>query len=79
MKLRVLSLTLEDTIEIFIINKWKFYSIEDGMITVEVPRGYTESYLVEFPFQNDTQKNELVKKLLANGFIHQEIRTKGNF
>ena len=80
-KERVLQIGIDEAIGLFEINKWKFWELdaEEGIIKVEVPRGYSEVYVVELPFSNEVQYNELVAELTKNGFIKQTIRTKGSF
>ena len=80
-KERVLEIGINEAIGLFEIHKWKFWELdaEEGIIKVEVPRGYSEVYVVELPFSNEVQYKELIDKLSKNGFIKQTIRTKGSF
>ncbi len=80
-KERVLEVGIDEAIALFEIHKWKFYEIdpEKDILKIEVPRGYSEVYIIEFPFSNEAQYKELVNKLAENGFIKQTIRTKGSF
>jgi len=80
-KERVLEIGIGEAIGLFEVHKWKFWELdaEEGIIKVEVPRGYSEVYVVELPFSNEVQYKELVDKLSKNGFIKQTIRTKGSF
>ena len=80
-KERVLEVGIDEAIGLFEIHKWKFMEIhkEENIVKIEVPRGYSEVYVVELPFSNDVQLEELVDKLSKNGFIRQTIRTKGSF
>ena len=79
-KERVLEISLDEAIELFDINKWKFFEVDpDGVVKIEVPRGYSETYVVELPYLNPAQLNGLCEKLSVSGFIKQTIRNKGNF
>jgi len=80
-KERVLEVGIDEAIALFEIHKWKFYELdcEEGIIKIEVPRGYSEVYIIEFNFSSEAQDNELINKLAENGFIKQTIRTKGSF
>ena len=80
-KERVLEVSLSEAIGLFDINKWKFWEedSEEGLVRIEVPRGYTEVYVVELPFGNEVQYKDIADKLSENGFIKQTIRTKGSF
>lgn len=80
-KERVLEVGIDEAIALFEIHKWKFYEVdgEEGILKIEVPRGYSEVYIIELPFSNENQYKELVNKLVDNGFIKQKIRTKGSF
>lgn len=80
-KERVLEIGIIEAIGLFEIHKWKFWQLdsEEGIIRVEVPRGYSEAYVVELPFSNEVQYRELIAELSKNGFIKQTIRTKGSF
>ena len=80
-KERVLEVGIDEAIALFEIHRWKFYEIdsEEGILKIEVPRGYTEAYIIEFQFSNESQCRELVNQLAENGFIKQTIRTKGSF
>ena len=82
MKERVLSIGLKDAIEAFEINKWKFYEIdEDGkLVRIEVPRGYTETYVVELPYgENPALLKDYMDALQVAGFYHQTIRQRCNY
>lgn len=78
---RVLEITVEDTAQLFEHIKWKFYENDpdQGLVTVEVPRGYSESYIVELPYQNEAQYNTIKEKLDLAGFIKQTIRTRSTY
>lgn len=80
-KERVLEIGIDEAVTLFEIHKWKFWEVdsEEGIVRLEVPRGYSEVYVVEFPFSNEVQYKDLVDKLSKNGFIRQTIRTKGSF
>ena len=80
-KERVLEIGIVEAIGLFDFHKWKFWELdaEEGIIKIEVPRGYSEVYVVELPFGSEVQLNELVAELSKNGFIKQTIRTKGSF
>ena len=80
-KERVLEVGIDEAIALFEIHKWNFYEVdpEEGILKIEVPRGYSEVYIIEFPFSSETRCKELVNKLADNGFIKQTIRTKGSF
>jgi len=80
-KERVLEIGISEVIGLFEVHKWKFWELdaEEGIIRVEVPRGYSEAYVVELPFGNEVQYKELIDELSKNGFIKQTIRTKGSF
>ena len=74
MKERVLDMTLDEAVEAFQPHRWKFYSLDEGKIKVEVPRGLGESFVVEFPYASDAQRNETTKKLNEAGFRKQTVR-----
>jgi len=80
-KERVLEVGIDEAVALWVIHKWKFYEIdpEEGIVKIEVPRGYSEVYIVELPFSNEVQYKEIIDKLDKNGFIKQTIRTKGSF
>jgi len=80
-KERVLEIGIDEAVTLFEIHKWKFWEVdsEEGIVRLEVPGGYSEVYVVEFPFSNEVQYKDLVDKLSKNGFIRQTIRTKGSF
>ena len=80
-KERVLEIGISEAIGLFEIHKWKFWELdaEEGILRIEVPRGYSEVYVVELPFGNEVQYKELIDELSKNGFIKQTIRTKGSF
>jgi len=80
-KERVLEIGIVEAIGLFEIHKWKFWELdpEEGIVKIEVPRGFSEVYVVELPFGSEVQLNELVAELSKNGFIKQTIRTKGSF
>ena len=82
MKERVLSMSLKDVIEAFDINKWKFFEIDEDqrIVKIEVPRGYTETYVVELPYgQNLSLRKDFVEALQVAGFFHQTIRQRCNY
>jgi len=80
-KERVLEIGTDEAVTLFEIHKWKFWEVdsEEGIVRLEVPRGYSEVYVVELPFSNEVQYKELVDKLSKNGFIKQTIRARGSF
>ena len=80
-KERVLEIGIDEAVTLFEIHKWKFWEVdsEEGIVRLEVPRGYSEVYVVEFPFSNEVQYKDLVDKLSKNGFIKQTIRARGSF
>lgn len=79
MKERVLLVGLIDAVDAFDLFKWKFYQVEEDYVKVEIPRGSSESYVVEMPFSNEAQMKEILKKLEAEGFIQQKIRLVKDF
>ena len=80
-KERVLEIGTDEAVTLFEIHKWKFWEVdsEEGIVRLEVPRGYSEVYVVELPVSNEVQYKELVDKLSKNGFIKQTIRARGSF
>ena len=80
-KERVLEIGTDEAVTLFEIHTWKFWEVdsEEGIVRLEVPRGYSEVYVVELPFSNEVQYKELVDKLSKNGFIKQTIRARGSF
>ncbi|HUW46798.1 MAG TPA: hypothetical protein VMW50_13495 [Dehalococcoidia bacterium] len=80
-KERVLEIGIDEAVTLFEIHKWKFWEVgsEEGIVRLEVPRGYSEVYVVELPFSNEVQYKDLVDKLSKNGFIKQTIRARGSF
>ncbi len=78
---KVLEVDIEDAIVLFEINKWKFWEVdsEEKIIKIEVPRGYSEVYVVELPFSDERQQKELTAELRKNGFIKQTLRTRRRF
>lgn len=80
-KERVLEVGIDEAIGLFEIHKWKFWELdpEEGIVRIEVPRGFSEAFVVELPFSNEVQLKETIDKLSKNGFIKQTIRTKGSF
>jgi len=80
-KERVLEVGIDEAIGLFEVHKWKFMQVfkEENIVKIEVPRGYSEVYVVEIPFSNEAHLKQTVDKLSKNGFIVQTIRTKGSF
>jgi len=80
-KERLLEVSLSEAVELFDITKWKFWEVnpEIGLVKIEVPKGYSESYVVELPFTNEAQYKQIADKLYSSGFIKQTIRNKGSF
>ena len=78
---RVLEVDLAEAILLFEHHKWKFFesNSETGIVKIEIPKGETEIYVVEFPFTNQNQLKALISELSKAGFIKQTIRTKGSF
>jgi len=82
LKERVLALCLKDAVEAFDINKWKFFEdLEDEkMVKIEVPRGYTETYVVELPYgDNQGLRKDFIQALQENGFYQQKIRSRSSY
>jgi hypothetical protein len=73
-KERVLLVNLETAVQIFDRFKWKFYTVMEDYVKVEVPRGTSESYVVEVPYGNEAQFKQVVDRLRGEEFIQQEIR-----
>jgi len=80
-KERVLDVGIDEAIGLFEIRRWKFWELyaEEGIVRVEVPRGFSEVYVVEFRFSDDAEYKDIVDKLSSNGFIKQTIRRAGDF
>ena len=80
-KERVLEVDIDEAIGLFDIRRWKFWELdaEEGIVRVEVPRGYSEAYVVELRFSDEAEYKEIVDKLSANGFIKQTLRRVGDF
>jgi len=78
---RILEVSLDDVVELFEIRKWKFFEVDPelGLVRVEVPRGYSESYVVEIPFTNEAQYKGIAEKLVTNGFIKQTIKMRSSY
>jgi hypothetical protein len=76
---RVLKLKLDEAIDFFGGRKWKLFQLVDlkegRLLKLEVPIGQTESYTVEFVFDEGKFLDEAVNALKANGWIQQETRT----
>lgn len=81
MKERVLALELKDAILMFEMHKWKFFEVneDDSLVKIEVPRGSSESYVVELPYKNRQMLDEIAGTLLGEGFIQQTIRMRCSY
>jgi len=76
-KERVLKrLTLEQAIQLFSSRKWNFFEVraQEGLVRLEAPIGTTEAYVVEVPYRDEDQLNEMVDRILEHGFLEQERR-----
>ena len=73
MKLRILKIGLDKALELFI-SKWKFYTVSDLIIQIEVPRGQSESFIVRIQASSEQDLLEKTKVLANNDFIPQEIK-----
>jgi len=74
MKQRILNMSIDEAIEAFELIKWKFFEVSEdaSSITLEVPRGYRESFIVEAKVGEDL---ETIKAMLVySGFIEQEVK-----
>ena len=50
------------------------------IVKIEVPRGYTETYVVELPYgDNLALRKDFVNALQIAGFFHQTIRQRCNY
>ena len=73
MKERILALSLSEAVDRFQGIKWLFYSVEPEKIKIEVPRGTSESFVVEVSYK-DAHELETFKKILQNAdFIEQRV------
>jgi len=80
LKLRILQIGLSDALELFGPLKWKFYEVRPdgdgvtGMVRIEVPRGSDEAFIVEIPYANEQQLDEVENTLTRVGFIEQRVQ-----
>lgn len=79
---RVLFMSLKDAVEAFEHIKWKFFEDDEdeSIVKIEVPRGYSESYVVELPYgENHALRKDFIQSLITNGFFQQTIRTRSSY
>jgi hypothetical protein len=85
LKERILTLSLKGAIEAFEGIKWRFYEVGqtsekvEGTIRLEVPRGTSESYIVEIKYETPKQLAESIDILENTGWIAQRVRVVTDF
>jgi hypothetical protein len=79
---RVLHIGVVEAVAAFAGTKWKFFDYEleeEGIVTIEVPRGVSEAFIVELPYANVEQRNKITEKLKNSNFIHQTVRIRSEW
>lgn len=76
---RILKLKLDEAIDFFSGRKWKLFQLVDleqgRLLKLEIPVSQSESYVVEFVFDEGRFLDEAIRALKAAGWIEQEVRS----
>jgi hypothetical protein len=76
-KERVLKrLTLQQAIELFASRKWNFFEVRhnERIVRLEAPVGSGEAYVVELPYRDQEDLQQMVEAMQCHGFLEQEVR-----
>jgi hypothetical protein len=76
-KERVLKrLTLQQAIELFASRKWNFFEVRQNekFVRLEAPVGSGEAYVVELPYRDQEDLQQMVEAMQRHGFLEQEVR-----
>jgi hypothetical protein len=76
-KERVLKrLTLQQAIELFASRKWNFFEVKQNerIVRLEAPVGSGEAYVVELPYRDQEDLQQMEEAMQRHGFLEQEVR-----
>jgi len=76
MKERVLKLSLGIAVDMLSTRKWNFYSVDRDrqIVKIEAPISSGESWVVEVPYDDQSQLAGIMKELDEHGFVEQMVR-----
>ena len=73
---RVLSMSLEESVDAFQVIKWKFFDEDETakIVKLDIPRGTDESFVVELKYEDEKERDQIVDALYGADFIRQKKR-----